>query len=89
MSSIVFIAILKILKTYLYHSKINHDEIHLIMIEFRKGIIKTIIATDFPKKGFDFQQVALRINYDFPINSIGNIIIELEEVKDLGKRLFS
>lgn len=43
-----------------------------VMVNFRKGLTKVLIATNVLARGIDVPQVSLVINYDVPVDGHGN-----------------
>lgn len=55
------------------HAKLSMDERDKIMDDFRKGIIRVLVATDLIARGIDVQSVSVVFNYDLP-QSLENYI---------------
>ena len=50
------------------HSGLSQKDRDKVMLDFRTGTFRVLIATDIWGRGLDVQQVALVINYDLPNN---------------------
>jgi len=48
------------------HAKLSMEERDKIMDDFRKGIIRVLVATDLIARGIDVQSVSVVFNYDLP-----------------------
>ena len=48
------------------HSNMRSEERKSIMVDFRKGVLRVLIATDIISRGIDVQQLSLVINFDLP-----------------------
>ena len=52
------------------HGDLNQNQRERIIDSFRKGEIKTVIATDVAARGIDIDGITLVVNYDVPSDSV-------------------
>lgn len=58
------------------HGKMLPEERDKVMDDFRRGEFKVLITTNVLARGIDISQVSLVINYDLPVDHLGQVDFE-------------
>jgi ATP-dependent RNA helicase DDX19/DBP5 len=58
------------------HGKMMPEERDRVMDDFRRGEFKVLITTNVLARGIDISQVSLVINYDLPLDQMGQVDFE-------------
>lgn len=58
------------------HGKMTPEERDRVMDDFRRGDFKVLITTNVLARGIDISQVSLVINYDLPLDQMGQVDFE-------------
>ncbi|KAI8063101.1 P-loop containing nucleoside triphosphate hydrolase protein [Thamnidium elegans] len=58
------------------HGMMSPEERDRLMDDFRRGIFKVLISTNVLSRGIDVSQVSLVVNYDLPLDQLGQVDFE-------------